>query len=148
MIHFLFNCMKICKSFVNTMKKLMFLLRPLAFDVNKSLICGMKFQCQSSLQTTTVTVYTHIIQIFNGQQYAHSRTTYPVRMLSNLFLRSCISNRTIIVQRGSVVYWPRVFTLTIPHYTIHHYRISIFNRFHFPQFRTNLSETLHGREVC
>ena len=109
MIHFLFNCMKICKSFVNTMKKLMFLLRPLAFDVNKSLICGMKFQCQSSLQTTTVTVYTHIIQIFNGQQYAHSRTTYPVRMLSNLFLRSCISNSTIIVQRGSVVYWPRVF---------------------------------------
>ena len=53
------------------------------------------------------------------------------------------------VDKFAVVYrhWPRVFTLTIAHYIIHHYRISVLNLSHFPQFRTNLSETLHGREV-
>ena len=33
-------------------------------------------------------------------------------------------------------------------YAIHHYRISILNRSNFPQFQTNLSETLHVGDVC
>ena len=42
--------------------------------------------------------------------------------------------------------WPRIFTLSIAHNTIHHYRISILNRSCFQQFQTNLSETLHEGE--
>ena len=41
-----------------------------------------------------------------------------------------------------------VFTLTVAHYTIQHYRISILYRSYFPQCQTNLSETLHVGGVC
>ena len=108
-------------------------------------------KCQCFMITEMVVVYSSTLKsnhISFGNKSRSKRNKYSA--YTHVFL-TWNYQKSLKIRTSKFFYtqwWPRVFTPTIAHYTMHHYRISILNRSYFPQFRTNLSETLHVGEFC